>query len=95
VKVQVEVLGLPTLSRLIGKKSTLEFEGASVNDLVAHIVRRHGRDARKILLDKDGELDLVIQVMINDEGFLPREEYGRRELKEDDQVRFMLLVGGG
>lgn len=95
MKVQVEVLGLPTLSRLIGKKSELEFEGSTVADIVAHIVGRHGRNARKILLDEEGRLDLVIQVMINDEGFLPREDYARRQLKAGDQVRFMLLVGGG
>ncbi len=49
----------------------------------------------RILLDSDGQLDLTIQVMINDEGFLARNEYARRELREGDTVRFMLLVGGG
>lgn len=95
MKVQVEVLGLPTLSRLIGKKSELEFAGSTVSDIVSHIVGRHGSGARKALLDEDGRLDLVIQVMINNEGILPRDQYDRRELKEGDQVKFMLLVGGG
>jgi sulfur carrier protein ThiS len=38
---------------------------------------------------------MTIQVMINEEGFVPREDYSRRPLKEGDQVKFMLLVGGG
>ena len=95
MKVQVESLGLPTLSKLIGRKSELEMADGTVADLVAHIVKRHGRKAHKILLDDTGELDLTIQVMINEEGFVPREEYSRRPLKEGDQVKFMLLVGGG
>ncbi len=64
-------------------------------DLVAHIVDRHVRPARKILLDQTGQLDLAIQVMVNDESFLPRSEYSQRFLKNGDEVKFMLLVGGG
>jgi sulfur carrier protein ThiS len=95
LKIQVESLGLSTLSKLIGRKTELEVAGGTVADLVAYIVKRHGRKAHKILLDDTGELDMTIQVMVNDEGFVPREEYSRRPLKEGDQVKFMLLVGGG
>ena len=95
MKIQIESLGLPTLSKLIGRKTELEIADGTVADLVAHIVKRHGRKAHKILLDDTGELDLTIQVMINEEGFVPREEYSRRTLKEGDVVKIMLLVGGG
>lgn len=95
MKVQVEVLGLPTLARLIGKKGELEFKGSTVNDIVSHIIGRHGQNARKVMLDDEGKLDHVIQIMINNEGIMPRDDYGSRELKEDDDVKFMLLVGGG
>jgi sulfur carrier protein ThiS len=95
LKVQVESLGLPTLSKLIGRKTELEMAGGTVSDLITLIVTRHGQQARKILLDQTGELDMTIQVMINDEGFVPRQEYSQRPLKEGDQVKIMLLVGGG
>jgi sulfur carrier protein ThiS len=95
LKVQVESLGLPTLSKLIGKKTEVSIADGTVSDLVTHIVKKHGQKARKILLDEKGELDMTIQVMINEEGFIPREEYSRRPLKEGDQLKFMLLVGGG
>ena len=95
MKIQIESLGLPTLSKLIGKTSQLEMADGTVADLIARIVDRHGRQARKILLDQTGQLDLSIQVMVNDEGFLPRDQYSRRTLKEGDLVKFMLLVGGG
>ena len=95
MKIQIESLGLPTLSKLIGKKSQQEMAAGTLSDLVAHIVNRHGPMAGKALLDQQGQLDMTIQVMINDEGFLPRDEYSQRNLKDGDLVKFMLLVGGG
>lgn len=95
MKVTVESLGLPTLSGIIGKKSEIEFAGVTVAELVDHLTRRHGLKVKQILLDGDGVLDLTIQVMVNDDGFVPREELGRRTLKQGDRVRFMLLAGGG
>jgi len=90
-------MGLPTLSKLIGKKTSVELnkKAATVRDLVSLLVKSHGKKMNQILLDSEGELDLTIQVMINDEGFLARNEYAQRELREGDRVRFMLLVGGG
>ncbi len=97
MKITVESLGLPTLSKLIGKKTEFEIntEKVTVTDLITFLVNNYGQNARKILLDSKGNLDMAIQVMINDEGFMARNEYSRRGLKEEDTVRFMLLVGGG
>jgi sulfur carrier protein ThiS len=95
LKIQIESLGLPTLSKLIGKTSHLEMTDGTVADLIAHIVDRHGGQACKILLDQTGQLDLAIQVMVNDESFLPRNQYSQRFLQDGDSVKFMLLVGGG
>jgi sulfur carrier protein ThiS len=95
LKIQVESLGLPTLSKLIGKKSEIEMADGTLADLITHIVSRSGREARKILLDQSGQLDMTIQVMVNDEGFVPRNELSQRALKDGDSVKIMLLVGGG
>lgn len=95
MKIQVESLGLPTLSKLIGKKTEMEMADGTVADLITHIVSRSGREARKILLDQSGQLDMTIQVMLNDEGFVPRNELSQRALKDGDSVKIMLLVGGG
>jgi sulfur carrier protein ThiS len=67
----------------------------TVADLITHIVSRSGREARKILLDQSEQLDMTIQVMVNDEGFVPRNELSQRALKDGDSVKIMLLVGGG
>jgi sulfur carrier protein ThiS len=95
VRIQMESLGLPTLASIIGKKAVIELEGTTVADLITQITKRHNTRARQILLDKEMQLDLSIQVMVNDEGFLPRSEYSQRILKGGDSVKFMLLVGGG
>ena len=95
MKIQIESLGLPTLSKLIGKTSQVDMADGTLADVVSHIVARMGQPARKILLDQTGQLDLSIQVMVNDESFLPRDEYSQRILKDGDKVKFMLLVGGG
>jgi sulfur carrier protein ThiS len=95
LKVQIESLGLPTLSKVIGRKTQWEMADGTVADLIRNIVDRHGRKMHKILLDQAGELDLAIQVMVNDEGFVPRSEFSKRLLKDGDSVKFMMLVGGG
>lgn len=95
MKTQVESLGLPTLSGLIGKKAQIEWPGGTVADLIEHIVKKKGHRAKQILLDRDGRLDLTIQVMVNDEGFVPRDAFSQRRLTEGDQVKFLLLAGGG
>jgi sulfur carrier protein ThiS len=95
MKIQVESLGLPTLSKLIGKSTQIEMADGTLSDVISNIVDRIGPPARKILLDQKGRLDLSIQVMINDESFLPRDDYEKRSLKDGDKVKFMLLVGGG
>ncbi len=93
--ITVETLSLPTLSRIIGKKTRLDFPGGTVKDLVDLLIQQHGKKVSEMLLDSKGELDLVIQVMINDAGFVPREEINTRPLQDNDQVKFLLLVGGG
>ena len=95
MKIQVDSLGLPTLSKLIGRKVQLEMPEGTVEDLVARIVARYGLKARKILLDSTGKLDHSIQVFLNDKGLLPRQEYSSRVLQNGDSVKLMMLVGGG
>ena len=95
MKIQLESIGLPTLSKIIGKTSQIEMTDGSVSDVISYLVKRIGQPAGKILLDAEGQLDISIQVMVNDEGFLPRSDYKQRILKDGDSVKFMLLVGGG
>lgn len=95
MRIRVETLGLPALAEAIGGRSEVEFSGATAADLVADLVGRFGPEARRTLLDPDGELERSIQVMVNEAGFLSRAELTQQRLVEGDRVRFMLLVCGG
>lgn len=95
MKIKVESLGLPTLSAIIGKRTEVEMPPGNVSDLIQLLLSRHGHKAGQKLLDAQGELDLTIQVMLNDDGFVPRKKHARTPLKDGDLVRFMLLAGGG
>ena len=95
VKITIEFLGLPNLSGVLGKKSGIEFPGGTVSDLTSYLIRRYGPKVRQMLLDSDGQMDSTIQVMINDDGFLPRHQLSEKSINENDIVRFMLLAGGG
>jgi sulfur carrier protein ThiS len=95
MKVQVEFLGLPVLSDLIGKKTEVDFNGRTIDDLVTHLIVQYGQEVRRFLLDKKGKLELTIQVMVNNDGYVNRDRLAEHVLKEDDKVRFLLLVGGG
>jgi sulfur carrier protein ThiS len=95
MKITVECIGLPTLAAVIGRKTELDVKPGTVAELIDHIIGRFGPKSRQLLLDGDGYLDYTIQVMVNEEGFVPREELPTRQLKNGDRVRFMLLVGGG
>jgi len=95
VRIQIETLGLPALAAVIGRQAEIELRGCTVADLVAEILDRFSPDARRFVLDADGGLERSIQIMVNDEGVLSRDELPRRVLADGDRVRFMLLVCGG
>jgi sulfur carrier protein ThiS len=95
MRIGIEILGLPALAEAIGRRTEIEFSGATVADLVTEVIGGFGPKARRVLLDPDGGLERSIQVMLNAEGFLPRDEFPQRRLADGDRVRFMLLVCGG
>ena len=95
VRIRIETLGLPAMAAVIGRRAEIELRGRTVADLVTEIIGRFGPAARRFVLDADGGLERSIQIMVNDEGVLSRDELPRRFLADGDRVRFMLLVCGG
>ncbi len=94
MKVHLKVL-LPTLPEAMGRKELdVEFDGETVNDLIEHLVARYGRKARKALYDDEGELDLMVQVLLNGEKWITRDQLDT-PLQDGDGVIFMMMMGGG
>jgi molybdopterin converting factor small subunit len=95
VRINLRLMALPALVKAMGgKKVQVDFPGETVADLLDHIVNRHGRAAREALLDEDGKLDTIIQILINEKEWVVHDELDV-SLKEGDEVIFMLIVAGG
>lgn len=95
MKVEVRLMALPTLAKAIGgKRVEVSFAGGTVADLLDHLVEQHGPAAREALLDEEGDLDSIIQILINEERWVVHENLDV-PLKDGDSVVFMLLVVGG
>ena len=95
MKVEVRLMALPTLAKAIGgKRVEVSFAGGTVADLLDHLVEQHGPAAGEALLDEEGDLDSIIQILINEEQWVVHEDLDV-PLKDGDSVVLMLLVVGG
>lgn len=86
---------LPVLPEAIGRKELqVEFAGETVNDLIEHLLARYGRKARQALCDEKGQLDPVIQVLVNGEQWVMHDQLDI-VLQDGDDVMLMMMIAGG
>jgi len=94
VKIDLQVL-LPTLSQAMGRKELeIEFAGETVGDLIKHLVARYGRKARQALYDGEGELDVMIQILLNGEQWIAHDQFDT-PLQDGDGIILMMMMAGG
>ncbi len=95
MKVNIEFLGLPMLTKVIGKKKLeLETSGETVKDVIDELINRYGKKAREAFYDPEGNFDLMVQITINGGPLIPANKHDT-PLKEGDTLTFMLLLAGG
>jgi molybdopterin converting factor small subunit len=95
MKIQVEFLGLPMVSDIIGaKKLKLDFPGETVKDVMDELVRRHGKKLGDTFYDTDGHFDPMIQIALNGKLFIDADQHDT-VLNEGDNLVFILLLAGG
>ena len=95
MKVKVEILGVPMLSDVIGKKKfELNIRGRTVKDLIDELVRKHGPNVRKVLYGEKGTFDPMIQIALNGEKWIPADRHDTA-LSDGDTLMFMILLAGG
>jgi len=95
MKVTLKILALPMLSKAVGAKElAIDFEGETVKDLIEDLVKRFGPKAKQALYDEKGELDLMIQILLNEREWITRDRLDT-PLKEGDSLAFMFLAAGG
>jgi MoaD family protein len=86
---------LPVLPEAIGRKELeVEFAGETVSDLIEHLVVRYGRRARQALYDDKGQLDPVVQVLLNGKEWVTHDRLDT-SLQDDDSVMLMIMLAGG
>jgi MoaD family protein len=94
MKVNLKIL-LPALPEAIGRKELeIEFAGETVSDLIEHLVARYGRRAKQALYDEEGDLDPVVQVLLNGEEWITRDQLDTG-LQDGDNVVLMMMMAGG
>jgi MoaD family protein len=92
--VHLKVL-LPVLPEAMGcRESQLEFAGETVQDLIEHLVARYGRKARQAMYDRDGQLDPVVQILLNGEQWVTHDRLDT-VLHDGDDVMLALMLAGG
>jgi MoaD family protein len=83
------------VAEVIGSKELeVDFAGQTVNDLIAHLVARFGRKARQALYDQKGELDPVLQVLLNGKEWVTHDQLDT-VLRDGDNVILMIMMAGG
>jgi MoaD family protein len=94
MKVNLKVL-LPALPEAIGRKELeIEFAGETVSDLIAYLVEQYGRIAKQALYDDQGEVDPVIQVLLNGKVWVTHDRLDT-VLQDGDNVVLMMMMAGG
>jgi hypothetical protein len=75
MKVKLQLMALPALARATGgKKLEVDFPGEKVADLIDYLVREYGRAAREALLDEEGKVDPIIQILVNEKEWVVHDE---------------------
>jgi MoaD family protein len=88
-------LFLPVLPEAIGRKELqVEFAGETVNDLLDHLIACYGRKAREALYNQNGDLDSLVQVLVNGEHWVAHDRLDT-VLQDGDELMLMILIGGG
>ena len=95
MRVEVELVGLYNITDKLGKKRfSLDVNGSTIRDVLEEFIKLYPT-ARDGLIKVNGELDDDIQVVVNGERMVKREDIDCEKLKDGDKVSFLLLITGG
>jgi hypothetical protein len=95
MKVEVEFLSLPLVTRELGKKKiSVVFPGDNLLQLLKYLSEKV-KKFREMVLDGGETLAPDVQLYVNGASRVSGENVDSTGLKDGDQVTFMMLVGGG
>jgi molybdopterin converting factor small subunit len=95
MKVRVEIVGVPMLSDVIGKKKfEMDIPGRTVKELIEELIRTYGPKVRKVLYGEKERFDPMIQIALNGEKWISADRHDT-VLDDGDTLIFMILLAGG
>jgi molybdopterin converting factor small subunit len=94
MRINVEFLGMPAVSDVVGKKKLeVDVSGLTVKDVIDELIKRYGEKVKKAFYP-EGNFDLMIQIAIDGKYFIPADKHDT-PLHEGDLLTFMMLIAGG
>ncbi len=95
MKINVEFLGFPMISDVVGKKKLeLDISGNTVKNVIDELIKRYGKKVRDAFYDQEGNFDPMIQIAHNGKSFIPSNKHDT-PFNDGDSLTFMLLLAGG
>lgn len=90
MSIDVEISSI--FARYANNQVKLKAEGKTVGDILRDISRQYP-ELKKIILDKNGNLDQSFDVFVNGESVYPHTM--TRRVKEGDKLNIVMLIHGG
>jgi len=92
---KVKFFGLYELTKLIGNDEfDIHPDGDSFGDVLKCLEEKFGLPFRQTILNEEGEINDVIQVLKNEEEYLLRDDFDHR-LEDGDELFFLFMIAGG
>ena len=96
MKIYLQIIGIPELRKIIGSDLNIDADCNTILDLIDLLCRSYGKKVKDTFFPSEGKaLNMNIQVLVNNKLVLPREQLGKKEIKENDNITFMTYIGGG
>jgi PHP family Zn ribbon phosphoesterase len=73
MKVKIEIVGVPMLSDVVGKKKfEINIQGKTVRELIEEFIRTYGTKIRKVFYGENGTFDPMIHIASTGKSGSPR-----------------------
>lgn len=91
MKIHLRIEGIADLYKILNKKKALDidFPGTTLRDFTNALIRNYGAGVKKAILDRAGEIDMQLRVVINQSLYLTYGERMDTPLHEGDTLHLM------
>ena len=95
MKINLQIIGIPELRKIIGSDFKIYVECNTILDLIDLLCQSYDKQVKDTFFPDGKTFNMNIQVLVNNKLVLPREQLKRKIIKENDNITFMLYIGGG